>query len=178
MPPVAAYALGLGLVTLVFLARAWLAPTLGNQSLYLFLVPPVLIAGIVGGLGPGVTATAYATVLQIFASGDYRALLDIQSPLFAADTARGVTFVVVGVGVAWFGNHLKRARLEAAVVEERLARAAHVVDRVSGDVVRRGTARREHERGQRHENSSNAVNFYERRSRGFGVVLTQSSSLV
>jgi two-component system sensor kinase FixL len=127
MPPVAAYALGLGLVTLVFLARAWLAPTLGNQSLYLFLVPPVLIAGIVGGLGPGVTATAYATVLQIFASGDYRALLDIQSPLFAADTARGVTFVVVGVGVAWFGNHLKRARLEAATsTQSALARQAHV----------------------------------------------------
>jgi two-component system, LuxR family, sensor kinase FixL len=127
MQPLTAYALGLGLVTLVFLARAWLAPTLGNQSLYLFLVPPVLIAGIVGGLWPGVIATAYAVALQTFASGDHRVLLDTHSPLFAAEVMRSVTFVAVGLGIAWFSNHLKRARLEAATsTQAALARQAHV----------------------------------------------------
>ena len=48
-----AYALALGLVALVLGARTLLAPTLGNQALYLFLIPSVLIAGIVGGWGPG-----------------------------------------------------------------------------------------------------------------------------
>ena len=127
MRPLTAYVLSLGLVTLVFLARGWLAPTLGNQELYLFLVPPVLIAGIVGGWGPGVLATVYATALQIFASGDYRTLLNTQNPLFAADVMRTVTFVAVGIGIAWFGNHLKRARLEAATsTQSALARQAHV----------------------------------------------------
>ena len=38
--PVVAYLLTLGIVTAVYLLRAWLAPTLGNEALYLFLVPP------------------------------------------------------------------------------------------------------------------------------------------
>ena len=92
LQPLITYALMLGLVTLVFLLRAWLAPTLGNQALYLFLVPPVLIAGIVGGLGPGLVSTAYAMALQIFVTGDLQSLLDIQGSLFIADTARAVTF--------------------------------------------------------------------------------------
>jgi hypothetical protein len=63
--PVLTYGLTLGLVILVFLLRAALAPTLGNQALYLFLVPPVVIAGILGGWGPGLLATTTAALLQI-----------------------------------------------------------------------------------------------------------------
>src|SRR5262245_40189238 len=111
--PVIIYILALGLVTLVFLLRAWLAPTLGYQQLFLFLVPPVLIAGIAGGLGPGLAATACAMLLQIFVTGDYRALVDAGDPQFAVDLARAVTFALVGIGVAWFGEHLKRVRIEA-----------------------------------------------------------------
>src|SRR5262249_39416499 len=90
--PIAAYLLALSLVTLVFVLRAWLAPTLGNQALYLFLVPPVLIAGIVAGLGPGLVATAYATLLQIFVTGDYRSLIDTSSPDFTVDVVRATVF--------------------------------------------------------------------------------------
>jgi two-component system sensor kinase FixL len=125
--PATTYLLTLGLVTLVYLLRTWLAPTLGNQALYLFLVPPVLIAGIVGGLGPGLVATAYAMLLQIFVTGDFRAVIDIDGPLFIVDVARAVTFALVGAGVAWFGEHLKRARLEAATsTGSALARQAHL----------------------------------------------------
>jgi len=124
---VVTYVLTLGLVTLVYLVRGWLAPTLGNQALYLFLVPPVLIAGIVGGLGPGLLSTLYAMTLQIFATGDIRLLTDVHGPLFVVDTARTVTFAVVGIGVAWFGERLKRARLEAvASTGAALARQAHL----------------------------------------------------
>jgi two-component system sensor kinase FixL len=125
--PVSTYLLTLGLVTAVFLLRAWLAPALGNQALYLFLVPPVLIAGIIAGLGPGIVATAYAMLLQIFVTGDYRSLIDVGSPQFIVDVARAATFALVGIGVAWFGEHLKRARLEAAAsAGAALARQAHL----------------------------------------------------
>jgi two-component system sensor kinase FixL len=125
--PGATYALTLGLVTLVFLLRAWLAPALGNQGLYLFLMPPVLIAGIVGGLGPGVTATIYAMALHIFIPGDYGALTDAHDPMFAGEIARSLTFAGVGIGIAWFGERLKRARLEAATsTRAALGRQAHV----------------------------------------------------
>jgi two-component system sensor kinase FixL len=125
--PAMTYALTLALVTLVYVVRAWLAPTLGNQPLYLFLVPPVLIAGIVGGLGPGLVATIYAMALQIFVTGDFRTLSDIHGPLFVVDTARILTFALVGIGVAWFGEHLKRTRLEAATsAGNALARHAHL----------------------------------------------------
>jgi two-component system sensor kinase FixL len=125
--PVATYISTLSLVTLVFLVRAWAAPTLGNQALYLFLVPPVLIAGILGGLGPGLLATVYAIGLQVFVTGDLRSLVEVDGPLFVADVARTLTFAAVGIGVAWFGERLKRARREAAASEgSSLARQAHL----------------------------------------------------
>jgi two-component system, LuxR family, sensor kinase FixL len=125
--PLVVYSLTLGLVTLVFLLRAWWAPTLGNQALYLFLSPPVLIAGVLGGLGPGIVATSYATLLQLFVTGDYRTLLDLNGPLFVVDAARTIIFVLIGFGVAWFGERLRRARLEAVTsTGAAIARQAHL----------------------------------------------------
>jgi two-component system sensor kinase FixL len=125
--PVMTYLLTLGLVTLVYLLRAWLAPTLANQALYILLVPPVLLAGIVGGLGPGLVATLYAIGLQIFVTGDFRSFIDVHGPLFVVDIVRTLTFALVGIGVAWFGERLKRARLQAAAsAETALARQAHL----------------------------------------------------
>jgi two-component system sensor kinase FixL len=125
--PVTTYVLTFGLVTLVYLLRAWLASTPGNQALYLFLVPPVLLAGIVGGLGPGLAATVYAMALQIFVAADFRSLIDVHGPVFFVNTARTLTFALVGAGVAWFGEHLKRVRLEAATsAGAALARQAHL----------------------------------------------------
>lgn len=121
------YGLALGLVTLVFLARAWLEPTLANRALYIFLIPPVIVAGILGGIGPGVFATAYAMVLQLFATGDYRTIIDIGGPSFAIEVARAVTFIIVGLGVAWFGERLKQTRIDAArSTQSALAGQAHL----------------------------------------------------
>ena len=72
--PGMSYALALSLVAFVLIGRSFLAPTLGNQALYLFLTPPVLIAGIVGGWGPGLLATFLSLVLHLYGTGDYRNL--------------------------------------------------------------------------------------------------------
>lgn len=125
--PALTYVLTLALVTLVFLLRGWLAPTLGNQALYLFLVPPVLIAGILGGWGPGMVAMVYAIGLQLFASGDLKVLLDSRNPTFAVDVARTLTFASIGVLSAWFGNNLRKASTQAIIsAEAAAAREAHV----------------------------------------------------
>ena len=107
---VAVYALALGLVACAFILRSLLAPTLGNQALYLFLVPPVLLAGVVGGWGPGLLATVACALIHLYATGEFRNLLNAGSPLFAAELARAATFVALGAGIAWFGERLRTTR--------------------------------------------------------------------
>src|ERR1041384_984525 len=96
-------------VAVTFLARLLIAPTLGTQSLYLFLMPAVLIAGIVGGFGPGLLATGLCVVLHLYATAEYRNL-DAASPFFLAELSRALIFMVLGVGIAWAGERLLRAR--------------------------------------------------------------------
>jgi two-component system, LuxR family, sensor kinase FixL len=114
------YLIAIALVAIAFVVRFALAPTLGNQALYLFLVPPVLIAGVVGGLGPGLLATALSLVLHLYSSNEYTNLLQWGSPLFVAEVSRALTFTALGVGIAWFGERLLRAR------SQMLAREAHL----------------------------------------------------
>jgi two-component system sensor kinase FixL len=125
--PGMAYALSLGLVALVLGARTLLAPTLGSQALYLFLIPSVLIAGVVGGWGPGLSATFLSLILHLYLTGEYLNLVDPSSPLFAAELSRAVTFTVLGIGIAWFGERLRRARMESVANTEGLrSREAHL----------------------------------------------------
>jgi two-component system sensor kinase FixL len=122
-----AYALALGLVALVLGARTLLAPTLGNQALYLFLIPSVLIAGIVGGWGPGLVATFLSLILHLYLTGEYQNLFNRHSPLFAAELSRAVTFTLMGIGIAWFGERLRRTQTEAVAKTEGLrSREAHL----------------------------------------------------
>jgi two-component system, LuxR family, sensor kinase FixL len=114
------YAGSLNLVVIFFLLQSLFAPTLGSQALYLFLVPPVFIAGILGGLGPGLAATALSLGLHLFATGAWSNLADPGLPLFTAEAARGATFAILGIGIGWFGGRLQRSRLEAAAREAHL----------------------------------------------------------
>ena len=125
--PAATYILTLAIVTSVHLVRDGLVPNLGNQALYLFLVPPILIAGTFGGWGPGLVATGYSMVLQLFVTDDFRAIFDIDGPLFGISMARATVFALVGICVSWFGNNLRHAR-SAAVRNARdaAAREAHL----------------------------------------------------
>jgi two-component system sensor kinase FixL len=121
------YVLVLALVAITFLIRGLIAPTLGTQSLYLFLVPAVLIAGIIGGLGPGLLATFLSVALHLYNSGEYRNLEDSNSPFFAVELARAGTFVALGIGIAWFGDRLIKARAMASQsTQDSLAHAAHL----------------------------------------------------
>src|SRR6266568_2223917 len=122
-----AYAVALVLVGLVIVFRSLAAPELGGHSLYLFLVPPVLIVGIIGGWGPGIFAMLFGLVLHLYSTGEYATLLDIRAPSFAADLARALTFAVLGVGIAWFGEHLHMARQrELLNSRDAAAREAHL----------------------------------------------------
>ena len=114
------YYLALSLVAVAFILRSLLAPTLDNQALYLFLVPPVLIAGVLGGLGPGLLATTLSLILHLYLTGEYANLTNPDWPLFAVELARASTFVVLGAGIAWFGERLRMTRLQAVAREAHL----------------------------------------------------------
>jgi two-component system sensor kinase FixL len=116
----ASYALALLVIGVAILLRASLAPTLGNQALYLFLIPPVLIAGIVGGLGPGLLATALGLILHFYQSGEFTNLSHPGTAEFAAEFSRAATFTALGIGIAWFGERLRRVRIESARREAHL----------------------------------------------------------
>jgi two-component system sensor kinase FixL len=114
------YAASLVPAVIFLLYQALLAPTLGNQTLYLFLVPPVLIAGALGGLGPGLLATALSLGLYLYGTGAWPDLIDTGSPRFVSEASRGLTFTVIGVGIAWFGERLQHTRRQAAAREAHL----------------------------------------------------------
>jgi two-component system sensor kinase FixL len=125
--PATGYLIAAVLVGAVIAVRAITAPDLGGHALYLFLVPPVLIVGIIGGWGPGVFAMLIALALHLYSTGEYATLFDTRAPSFAADLARAVTFVLLGIGIAWFGEHLRSIRRrESQSTEEALASAAHL----------------------------------------------------
>src|SRR5690348_2383494 len=73
--PEMGYLVAAVLVAAVIGLRALMAPYLGGGALYLFLVPPVLIVGIVGGWGPGLFAMLVALTLHLYSSGEYVTLL-------------------------------------------------------------------------------------------------------
>jgi two-component system, LuxR family, sensor kinase FixL len=114
-----AYVLSFVLVVLAIGLRSAVGPTLGAQALYLFLVPSVLVAGIAGGLGPGLVATFLGLGLHLYSSGEYLNLTP-GSALFAEEASRAATFIALGLGIAWFGERLQRARLQSAAREAHL----------------------------------------------------------
>jgi two-component system sensor kinase FixL len=114
------YLISLSLVILAFILRAFIAPMLGDRALYLFLVPPVLLASVIGGWGPGVLATATSVVLHLLVTDEFSDLLDPNSPVYAVDLSRAVTFIALGMGIAWFGERLRTTRAHAAAREAHL----------------------------------------------------------
>jgi two-component system, LuxR family, sensor kinase FixL len=114
------YVLSIALVALAFALRALVADTLGNQALYLFLVPPVLLAGVVGGWGPGVLATIVCLVVHLYVADEYATLLDYGSPVFLGVASRAATFTALGLGITWFGERLRATRLQSTAREAHL----------------------------------------------------------
>jgi two-component system sensor kinase FixL len=117
---------GLGYVlavaaALIAFALSFMLAALANEPVrYLLFVPAVLISAAVGGLGPGLLATALGALIGI-------ATITGRGDLDASEWVNVLVFALVGVGVAWSGDQLQRHRLSAAAsAREALAREAHL----------------------------------------------------
>jgi two-component system sensor kinase FixL len=114
------YGLAPAAVALAFAARALLSPILQNEETFLFFVPAVLVASGLGGLGPGLLATALSLVLGF-------TFFSAFPSLSAAEVVNVCAFVAICGGMAWWGEQLIRARDQTTEsTRDLLAREAHV----------------------------------------------------
>ena len=119
------YGLALWLVVPVVATTKLLGPEFAEA--YLFLIPGVLVTGIVGGWGPGLLATVLSVALHLYVTGGYSSVGNNSSPTFAFDLARTLTFTALGIGISWFGERLGASRLQATQsAQDAAAREAHV----------------------------------------------------
>ena len=114
------YGLAPILVALTLAARALLEPLLHNEAIYLSFVPAVLISAGIGGLGPGLLATALAVLARLLVLPD-------TPPINSLTIIRSITFAMVGAGISWGGELLHSNRRRAnAMTRDALAREAHL----------------------------------------------------
>lgn len=116
---------GVALTSVALCASAWFALDLlfESQVLLLIFIPAVLTSSALGGLLPGLLATALALLISI--AFDHALGIDL---------VRIVTFTVVCVGISAWGEQLCRNRQETqritaellAATEDLRAREAHV----------------------------------------------------
>jgi two-component system, LuxR family, sensor kinase FixL len=113
------YGLSVVLVVLAFGLRALFAGGLQHDSPFLFFVPAVLLASGLGGFGPGFAATILSVAL---ANRFFSDLGNVEAEIINA-----ATFAIIGVGIAWFGESLRRAVFQAFERNQDLqAREAHL----------------------------------------------------
>ena len=114
------YGIAAGAVALAAGVRWGLTPILSDESPYLFFVPAVLAAAGIGGLGPGLAATAASFLLGGL-------ILWSHHPLAGGDLVNAVAFGAIGAGIAWIGESLRRTRFHAtASTQDALSREAHL----------------------------------------------------
>ncbi len=108
------------LVAVALAVRALLSPILHDDAIFLYFLPPVLIAAGIGGLGPGLLATALSLAIAFFA-------LTEPSVMSKSALINGVAFAAIGIGVSWGGELLHRSRRRANLMtRDALASAAHL----------------------------------------------------
>ncbi len=107
-------------VALALAARALLAPILHDDTIFLYFVPAVLISAGIGGLGPGLLATALSLAAAFF-------MLTSASAISSTAFASGAAFCFIAIGVSWVGELLHRSRRRANLMtRDALAREAHL----------------------------------------------------
>ncbi|HET9717409.1 MAG TPA: PAS domain S-box protein [Pseudolabrys sp.] len=107
-------------VALALAVRALLAPVLHDDAIFFYFVPPVLVSAAIGGLGPGLLATALSLAAALFVVNKSASF----SPLLMIN---GSAFALIGIGVAWGGEILHRSRKRATMMtRDALAREAHL----------------------------------------------------
>lgn len=110
------YLLAMTVVAVVFAIRLGLSSILGTTLAFVLFIPAILIAAILGGIGPGVVAA-----LLSFASAAYFTGFDQVGWLQAA------VFGLVGLTIAWMGEMLHHARRALDRTEaELISREAHL----------------------------------------------------
>lgn len=117
-PPAHGYAFAVSAVFVAFLLRYFLMGALDDRAIYIIFVPPVLLAAVAGGIGPG----AVAVLLSMGSAAYLRSLTPggVQVPEL-------VVFIAVCIAIALMGEVLHRSRLEFAIAEEALdTREAHL----------------------------------------------------
>lgn len=100
--------------------RRLLDPVLGEEQLFVFFVPAVIVGALWGGLWPGIVATGLSLVLSaLFVARDTW----LNPPELVIQTC----FLIVGLAIASLGEGLRRARIESRDREEDLeTRKAHL----------------------------------------------------
>jgi two-component system sensor kinase FixL len=107
-------------VVLFLAAHTLLLPDIQDDTVFLYLVPAVLIAAATGGLGPGLLATVLSIAAVLFS-------LKHESTSRNLLFVNGLAFVVIGIGVSWGGELLNRSRRRARLMtRDALARGAHL----------------------------------------------------
>ena len=108
------------------------ASVLSGEASYILFVPAVLIGSALGGVGPGLLATALGLALGVFFVADARQLA-------AADIVNGLIFTLVGFAVSWRGGILLRfrriARTSTQDVEARTAHLQSILDNIPDAMV-------------------------------------------
>ncbi len=117
--PVLRYAAAPAMVGLAWALRELLAPVLPSETIFLYFVPAIIVVAWIGGLVPALLAT----LLSVGTS-----FLLVDAPALSIATAINTTaFALIGIGLAWGGELLRRGRLRADIMtRDTLARQAHL----------------------------------------------------
>jgi two-component system sensor kinase FixL len=114
-----AFLLSVAFVCVAALAQFVLKSILHQEAPYLFYVPAILLASVLGGFGPGFLAT----ILSLSFSLPLAKFPTLPTTEFVG----GIAFAVVGLGMSLAGEGLRRARIRASEVAGDLrAREAHL----------------------------------------------------
>jgi two-component system, LuxR family, sensor kinase FixL len=109
----ARYSVALALVALASILHIVLTPVLGQLTPYLFYVAAVFVSSILGGLGPGLLATAVSLLLAL-------ARASASGSISQAEVVGALAFAFVGIGAAWIGDGLLKARRRATASTQHL----------------------------------------------------------
>jgi two-component system sensor kinase FixL len=125
-PSLAHYWAAVAAVGLLVMLPWGLYPWLHGRGSFLIFIPAVLCAAGLGGLGPGFLATALSLAFGL--------LLVSGGALTNQDILVATIFGIVGAGIAWFGEELRRTRIRdrehAADLGAREAHLRSILDAV------------------------------------------------
>lgn len=112
------YCFAAAVIAVVLAVRVTLFPQIEVGSVYLFLVPVVLVISAIAGPVPGCVATGLIVATEFWLS---------RAGLPGEGIANAVAFLAIGFGIAWLGSRVKGARhaVEATNLD-LVAREAHL----------------------------------------------------